>query len=178
MPSSSRSSQPRDRTRVILCLLHWQMVSLPPVPPGKPYKVSMFKPISTAQSCLTTQGMIEVMKLGIFKIHDWERGRQQNHYPSMSRILFIYLAAPCGMQNHSSLTRDQTQAPCGGLPGKFPSRVLKSAKPLVYSSGPYGPEPNQSVVQSRHSLRKYTNSLGVHCQLANTQNKTKNSDER
>ena len=44
------------------------------------------------------------------KMRDWWGGRKQNRYPSMSRILFLYLAAPCGMQNHSSLTRDQTQA--------------------------------------------------------------------
>ena len=36
MASSNGSSQPRDRTHVSLCLLHWQMGSLPLVPPGKP----------------------------------------------------------------------------------------------------------------------------------------------
>ena len=40
MPSSKGSSQPRDITQGsnshLLCLLHWQMCSLPLVPPGKP----------------------------------------------------------------------------------------------------------------------------------------------
>ena len=35
MPSSRGSSQFRDQTRVS-CLLHWQVDSLPLVPPGKP----------------------------------------------------------------------------------------------------------------------------------------------
>ena len=35
MPSSRGSSPPRDRTHVS-CLPHWQTVSLPLVPPGKP----------------------------------------------------------------------------------------------------------------------------------------------
>ena len=35
MPSSRGSSQPRDRTLVFSCLLHWQMSSLPLVPPEK-----------------------------------------------------------------------------------------------------------------------------------------------
>ena len=36
--SSSRGScQPRDQTLVVFCLLHWQVGSLPLVPPGKPY---------------------------------------------------------------------------------------------------------------------------------------------
>ena len=34
MPSSRRSSQPRDRTR-LLCLLHWQVGFLALAPPGK-----------------------------------------------------------------------------------------------------------------------------------------------
>ena len=35
--SSSRgSSRPRDQTHVSLSLLHWQVGSLPPAPPGKP----------------------------------------------------------------------------------------------------------------------------------------------
>ena len=41
MPFSKGSSQPRDRTQEsnlrLLHLLHWQMCSLPPVPPGKPW---------------------------------------------------------------------------------------------------------------------------------------------
>ena len=36
MPSSRGSSQPRDQTRISYHLLHWQMASLPLVPPGKP----------------------------------------------------------------------------------------------------------------------------------------------
>ena len=36
MPSSRRSSQPRDQTPHLLCLLHCQAGSLPLVPPGKP----------------------------------------------------------------------------------------------------------------------------------------------
>ena len=36
MPSSRGSSQPRDQTHVSLYLLHWQVGSLPQVPPGKP----------------------------------------------------------------------------------------------------------------------------------------------
>ena len=37
MPSSRRSSWPRDWTHFsYVCLLHWQVGSLPPVPPGKP----------------------------------------------------------------------------------------------------------------------------------------------
>ena len=36
MPSSKGSSQPRDQTSDLLCLLHWQVGSLPLVPPGKP----------------------------------------------------------------------------------------------------------------------------------------------
>ena len=36
MPSSRRSSQPRDRTLYVLCLLHWEVGSLPLAPPGKP----------------------------------------------------------------------------------------------------------------------------------------------
>ena len=36
MPSSRGSSQPRDQTCVSLYLLHWQVGSLPLVPPGKP----------------------------------------------------------------------------------------------------------------------------------------------
>ena len=34
--SSKGSSQPRNRTRVSLCLLHWQVGALPLAPPGKP----------------------------------------------------------------------------------------------------------------------------------------------
>ena len=40
MPSSSRSSRPRDQTRISLHLLHWQVGSLPLVPPGKPLLLS------------------------------------------------------------------------------------------------------------------------------------------
>ena len=36
MPSCRGSSRPRDRTHVLLCLLHWQAGCLPLVPPGKP----------------------------------------------------------------------------------------------------------------------------------------------
>ena len=36
LPSSRGSSRPRDRTRIFLCLLHWQAGSSPLVPPGKP----------------------------------------------------------------------------------------------------------------------------------------------
>ena len=36
MPSSRGSSQPRDQTRISLCLLHWQACSLPLAPPGEP----------------------------------------------------------------------------------------------------------------------------------------------
>ena len=36
MPSSRGSSQTKDQTCASLCLLHWQMDSLPLVPPGKP----------------------------------------------------------------------------------------------------------------------------------------------
>ena len=36
VPSSRGSSQPRDQTYSGLCLLHWQAVSLPLAPPGKP----------------------------------------------------------------------------------------------------------------------------------------------
>ena len=36
MPSSRGSSWPRNQTCYLLCLLHWQVGSLPPVPPGKP----------------------------------------------------------------------------------------------------------------------------------------------
>ena len=36
MPSSRRSSQPRDNP-CLLSLLHWQAGSLPPAPPGKPF---------------------------------------------------------------------------------------------------------------------------------------------
>ena len=36
MPPSRESSWPRDQTRYLLCLLHWQVGSLPLVPPGKP----------------------------------------------------------------------------------------------------------------------------------------------
>ena len=35
IPFSRGSSQPRDRTYISLCLLHWQVDSLPPEPPGK-----------------------------------------------------------------------------------------------------------------------------------------------
>ena len=35
MPSSRGSSQPRDQTRHLLCLLHWQPGSLPLTRPGK-----------------------------------------------------------------------------------------------------------------------------------------------
>ena len=56
MPSSKGSSQPRDITQGsnshLLCLLHWQMCSLPLVPPGKPYHdIVQFS--SVTQSCLT-----------------------------------------------------------------------------------------------------------------------------
>ena len=37
VPCSRGSSQPRDGTLGLLCLLHWQAGSLPPVPPGKPW---------------------------------------------------------------------------------------------------------------------------------------------
>ena len=36
MPSSRGFSQPRDRTHVSLCFLHWQAGSLPLELPGKP----------------------------------------------------------------------------------------------------------------------------------------------
>ena len=36
MPSSRGSPQPRDRTRLSFCLLHWQVSCLPLAPPGKP----------------------------------------------------------------------------------------------------------------------------------------------
>ena len=36
MPSSRGSSRPRDPTHSLLGLLHWQVGSLPPSPPGKP----------------------------------------------------------------------------------------------------------------------------------------------
>ena len=36
MPSSRGSSQLRDQTRVFLGLLHWQVGSLLPAPPGSP----------------------------------------------------------------------------------------------------------------------------------------------
>ena len=35
-PSSRESSQSRNRTYVLLCLLHWQVSSLSQGPPGKP----------------------------------------------------------------------------------------------------------------------------------------------
>ena len=38
MPYSRGSSWPRDQTSDSLCLLHWQIGSLPLVPPGKPTK--------------------------------------------------------------------------------------------------------------------------------------------
>ena len=40
MPSSRGSSWCRDRTRVS-CLLHWEVVSLPPASPGKPFSPNM-----------------------------------------------------------------------------------------------------------------------------------------
>ena len=36
MPPSRESSRPRDQTHYLLCLLHWQMSSLPLALPGKP----------------------------------------------------------------------------------------------------------------------------------------------
>ena len=44
MPSSRGSSQSRDRTRVCLCLLHWQVDSLPTESPGKPSKEGQNSP--------------------------------------------------------------------------------------------------------------------------------------
>ena len=42
--SFSRGSfQPRDQTRVFLSLMHWQVGSLPPAPPGKPLIASPYK---------------------------------------------------------------------------------------------------------------------------------------
>ena len=40
MTFSRGSSRPRDRTHISFCLLHWQAVSLPLAPPGKPLKRS------------------------------------------------------------------------------------------------------------------------------------------
>ena len=40
--SSKGSSQPRNRTRVSLCLLHWQVGALPLAPPSKPMKGHVF----------------------------------------------------------------------------------------------------------------------------------------
>ena len=49
LPSSRGSSPSRDRTHV-LHLLHWQMGSLPLLPPGKPFSMIVF--VQT-HSCLT-----------------------------------------------------------------------------------------------------------------------------
>ena len=52
MPFSRGSSQPRDRTQVSLCLLHWQVGSLPLAPSGKPiipnglYHIELFLRVS------------------------------------------------------------------------------------------------------------------------------------
>ena len=52
MPFSRGSSQPRDQTQVSLCLLHWQVGSLPLAPSGKPiipnglYHIELFLRVS------------------------------------------------------------------------------------------------------------------------------------
>ena len=42
MHSSRGSSQPRNRKPRLLCLLYWQVGSLPLAPPGKPFKCVEF----------------------------------------------------------------------------------------------------------------------------------------
>ena len=44
--SSRVSSRPRDRALISLCLLHWQVGSLPRVPSGKPLAFSYWKAIA------------------------------------------------------------------------------------------------------------------------------------
>ena len=47
-PSSRGSSPPRDHTPHLFCLLHWQLGSLPLVPPGKPRVVILVSQIYCA----------------------------------------------------------------------------------------------------------------------------------
>ena len=50
MPSSKGSSPSRDQTPSLLPLLHWQVGSLPPAPPGKPQ--SNYTPIKKKEVLL------------------------------------------------------------------------------------------------------------------------------
>ena len=58
MPSSRGSSRPRDQTNpCLLCLLHWQVGSLPLVPPGKHPVEPVGAQVSPNIPCLLVDGI-------------------------------------------------------------------------------------------------------------------------
>ena len=66
VPSSRGSSQPRDQTHVSYIYLHWQVGSLPLVPPGKP-RWSMFSLVSGSQ----TEACIRIPRRTCWNPHCW-----------------------------------------------------------------------------------------------------------
>ena len=71
MPSSRGSSQPRDWTPYLLCLLHWQAGSLPRVSPGKPFKKNSLVQWNAPTLVCLYSSSIPVLGQGNVKYYWW-----------------------------------------------------------------------------------------------------------
>ena len=85
MRSSRGSSQPRDWT-FVCCLQHWQVGSLPPVPPGKPFPAWSVNKEATVTSNSSSPN-VSSWALRAFRKEKNESGNHQacNHSPRESR---------------------------------------------------------------------------------------------